>query len=107
MHLISFKSFERADKCMPTAYHASHTCRHLKVPASEVIELTEGDLQRLKKYLRPCKACHEAQTTLITEIWPKAEQVIIWHCSDGRDFSSEVEALRYELDLFRKGRVCG
>lgn len=35
--------------------------------------------------------------------FPKSSLVIVWECSDGREFSSEVEALRYELDLFRQG----
>ena len=36
-------------------------------------------------------------------IYPIAQVVTIWECSDGREFSSEVEACRYELELFRKG----
>lgn len=39
--------------------------------------------------------------------FPKPHQITVWECSDGREFSSETEALRYELDLFRVGTSHG
>lgn len=38
-----------------------------------------------------------------TRPFPIPHVVTIWECSDGREFSSEVDALRYELELFRNG----
>jgi hypothetical protein len=35
--------------------------------------------------------------------YPIPHVVTVWECSDGREFSGETEALRYELDLFRRG----
>lgn len=35
--------------------------------------------------------------------YPKPHVITVWECSDGREFSNEVEACRYELDLFRRG----
>lgn len=35
--------------------------------------------------------------------YPIAVPVTVWECSDGREFSNEVDALRYELELFKKG----
>lgn len=34
-------------------------------------------------------------------IYPVPHVITIWQCSDGREFSTEVEALRYEIELFR------
>lgn len=36
-----------------------------------------------------------------TRPFPISHIVTVWECSDGREFSSEVDALRYELELFR------
>jgi len=33
--------------------------------------------------------------------YPIPHIITVWECSDGREFSSETEALRYEIDLFR------
>jgi len=100
---ISTKAFERVTRCCQASYHESELCGFLAKCGQEFLELTDDDLQKYKKYLKPCKRCHDDTTVLIKEVWPKAEPVIIWHCSDGRDFSTEVEALRHELDIFRKG----
>jgi len=36
-----------------------------------------------------------------TRVFPIPHQVTIWECSDGYEFSSEVDALRYEIELFK------
>lgn len=35
--------------------------------------------------------------------YPLPHQITVWECSDGNEFTSEADALRYELELFRKG----
>lgn len=35
--------------------------------------------------------------------FPIPQQITIWECSDGSEFSSETDALRHELELFKKG----
>lgn len=47
---------------------------------------------------RSVKAREKSQT-----IYPKSSLVLVWECSDGSEFNTEVDALRYELDLFRRG----
>lgn len=100
---ISSKSLERIDKHIPVSYHASETCGFLTKNSGEFLELSDDDMIKWKKLLKPCQRCHKETFTKVTEIFPKKEMVIVWHCSDGREFSNEVEALRWELDLFRKG----
>lgn len=36
-------------------------------------------------------------------LYPIPHVITVWECSDGREFSAEVDALRYELELFRNG----
>jgi hypothetical protein len=100
---ISAKSLERIEKSIPVSYHATETCGYLIKSGAEFLELSDDDMLKWKKWLKPCKRCHEETFSKVTEIFPKKEMVAIWHCSDGRDFSSEVEALRHEIDIFRKG----
>lgn len=100
---ISAKSIERIEKSIPVAYHSNAACRFLTKSNSEFLELSDDDLIKWKKLLRPCQRCHEVKMTRVTEIFPKKEMVAIWHCSDGREFSAEIDALRHELDIFRKG----
>ena len=35
--------------------------------------------------------------------YPISHVITVWECSDGREFDIEVDALRYELELFRAG----
>lgn len=46
---------------------------------------------------------HKRKAKKDTSLYPIPHVVTIWECSDGREFSNEVEACRYELDLFKRG----
>jgi len=35
--------------------------------------------------------------------YPRKHIITVWETSDGREWSQEVEALRHEVELFRKG----
>ena len=38
--------------------------------------------------------------------FPQPVQITLWTCSDGREFSTELEALRYELDICLHRQSC-
>ena len=38
-----------------------------------------------------------------TRPFPIPQVITVWECSDGREFGSETEACRHELELFRNG----
>lgn len=103
----------------PTCYHSKPDCWGFKNGA-KVIPLDEKDRLTYAKYLKPCKACAAGAQTdddhayhvpvipikknghnVAAQLYPCPETITIWKCSDGRDFSDEKDALRYELDLMR------
>jgi hypothetical protein len=102
---VSASALDRIAKCIPIAYHASAKCGFLTKSGTEFCELSDTDLVQYEKYLKPCQRCHPKENTTkrIVEEWPKAEVITIWHCSDKREFTSEIDALRHELSIFRKG----
>jgi hypothetical protein len=100
---VSATALGRIARHIPVSYHVSAKCGFLTKNNKEFCELSDADMEQYKKYLKPCKCCCPKTARLITEEWPKPEVITIWHCSDGREFTSEVEALRYELAIFRNG----
>jgi len=98
---LSASALDRITKCLPSSYHFTDNCGFLLRGGKDFFELTDSDLEKNGKYLSPCKRCHKLP--FVHEIWPKAEQITLWHCSDGMEFTSEVNALRHELEIFRHG----
>lgn len=85
--------------CIPSHYKLWFLTKN----GAEFCELSDADLEQYGKYLKSCQRCSSEKTVKLTEIWPKAEVITLWHCSDKREFTTEVEALRHELNIFRKG----
>lgn len=42
-----------------------------------------------------------AVNTATAKTYPMRQEVIIWECSDGREFSSELEATQHQLGIYR------
>jgi hypothetical protein len=99
---ISNISLARMYKKLPVSYHASTNCGFLVKPGGEYCEVSNEDMQVYSKYLNPCQRCHPKPPAVI-EKWPKKEIVELWVCSDHMEFNSELDALRHEIDIFRRG----
>lgn len=88
-------------------WHASTTCSYLTRKGSKAVELNDEDWDQLGGRLRPCPGCAGAPKlpkeprTLPPTIYPTPIQITVWRASDGRDFTTENEALWYELELVR------
>lgn len=89
-------------------YHKAPRCPNANKATTDMEEITEDFLLTYAGSVKPCKCITETQAptpnNTAAKVYPYAEKVVIWHCSDGRDFSSETEALWYELELVKKGR---
>jgi len=42
-----------------------------------------------------------------TRCWPTRQEVIIWECSDGREFSSELDAAYHQLNIYKSVAMKG
>jgi len=36
-----------------------------------------------------------------TRCWPARQEIIVWECSDGREFSAELEAAYHQLNIYK------
>ena len=53
---------------------------------------------------RACKSQYQTiklASTNPTDNWPKAELITIYHTSDGKEHGSELEAVKWQLDIER------
>ena len=58
------------------------------------VELKEGTGMKIGEEL--------TAGTVITTGYPKRIPLIVWGCSDGREWGTEIEAYRHELDITRE-----
>ena len=99
---VSMLTMDALKRCSPRSYHCSTKCGFLVKPGEAFVELTDEFIEQQGKYLKPCQRCHP-KVPKPKEVWPRAEQITIWVCSDGNEFTTEVDALRHELEVFRNG----
>jgi hypothetical protein len=110
--LIVTKHLEKLRR--PITYHANYSCvivKRLHLLTEEFTITTETDAK--SNQFIPCGFCLKTKkekvpkptkTNTATTSYPIKEMVPMWTTSDGREWGSEVEALRCELDIERKKR---
>lgn len=114
---ITSKSVTRLiRKVKGVVYHTDPNCESLTRRGGQAEAICETDCIAYAEYLKPCLSCCPADVKLETpkkpearelphQVYPYKHQIIIWTCSDGREFSEEKDALWYELEITKKRLV--
>lgn len=113
---ISEKGMARVLEHRHVKYHSTATCIRLLQHGATASVVSDIDIAANPEYLQPCQLCNpnalpkkikppKGTAALPPTIYPRAVPVVLWECSDGREFTgeeAEKEALWYELELTKK-----
>lgn len=108
---VSEKAQGRLLKSIKVTYHEDPKCPLMTKNRSSSVEISESDQTQFRRFLKPCTVCTDDATTIVhppkvnkdaPTKYPYPELVTIWHTSDGQELTSEVEALRHEMEIMRE-----